>query len=307
MNASARSVARRFTFSTCVLVALAGCSKSEPAGSPGESVASKPSGSASAVAPLPLSVGSPQCIDGVRIGEVAAEADAGPLPALHVRGQTLRVLGFDVDAVERVVCGGVPRVRKCFDDFPVAVKGVLAVTVVFDSEGKVLASNSRDALSMKTTDDLTSKESLTACIVEAVSTLSFGKPRGEQRSLVYAFDLDWPKPPTLKVSDTGVTIVGTDTPEPIRRVIRANHPRLRACYKSALASQPQLAGKVSTKLEIAPDGSVTATTLPANGPKAITDATMQSCLAAVFRSLPFEKPGAGKVIVTCPLEFAVEP
>ncbi len=182
------------------------------------------------------------------------------------------------------------------------------MSVTFDSAGTVLASSSKDTLSMEDDGGLGSrKDSLKACVVQAVSALSFGKPRGDQRSIVYAFDVDWPKPPTLKISEDGVKIVGVDAPEPIKRVIRASYPKLRACYKAALASQPKLAGLVSIRLEIAPDGSVTVTTLPVNSAKAIKDAPMQSCVAAVFRAMPFKESSAGKVTVTYPLSFAVEP
>lgn len=91
-------------------------------------------------------------------------------------------------------------------------------------------------------------------------------------------------------------------PHVIRRVVRANLGRFRACYQGALVSNPSLAGGVTTRFLIGRGGAVqSAQTLSADLP----DKGVVSCVTRAFYGLMFpEPPGGRPVTVTYPLTFS---
>lgn len=90
--------------------------------------------------------------------------------------------------------------------------------------------------------------------------------------------------------------VGT-TKNDIDRAIKQQAGAVKACYTRALATKPQLAGKVTLKIEIAPSGSVTSAT--ATG----MDAAVGTCIANVIKKATFPAQ-ATKSIVSYPFIFS---
>jgi hypothetical protein len=83
---------------------------------------------------------------------------------------------------------------------------------------------------------------------------------------------------------------------PIRRAIRAEMGRFRACYEKALLQDPKLEGKVVAKFAIGPKGDVVEST--ASGMPAIN-----ACIADVIKTIKF--PAYGNVVqINYPLAFA---
>lgn len=84
----------------------------------------------------------------------------------------------------------------------------------------------------------------------------------------------------------------------IRRYIKRNLPKITYCYEKALLTKPSLAGTVTAKFFIAPNGSVASS--EASG----VDPTVASCVAQVIKGIEFPKPkGGGGVQVNYPFTF----
>jgi len=84
----------------------------------------------------------------------------------------------------------------------------------------------------------------------------------------------------------------------IRRVFRANLPAFEACYTTALATQPALAGTVVARFFIKPDGTVA----EAQVDGVIAD--VAACVLPIVRGLSFPKPRGGGVRVNYPITFS---
>lgn len=83
---------------------------------------------------------------------------------------------------------------------------------------------------------------------------------------------------------------------PIRRAIRAEMGRFRACYEKALLKDPKLEGKVVAKFTIDAKGTVNQVT--AEGMPAI-----DACVAGVIKTIQF--PAYGSVMqISYPFAFA---
>lgn len=88
----------------------------------------------------------------------------------------------------------------------------------------------------------------------------------------------------------------------IRRIVRANIPRIRYCYEKGLTKNPELAGKLNVKFTIGKDGAVVSAETTGS---TIGDAEVLSCAANVFKQMSFPSPeGGGVVTVTYPMVFA---
>ncbi len=84
----------------------------------------------------------------------------------------------------------------------------------------------------------------------------------------------------------------------IRRYVKRALPQVKACYEKALATQPDLAGTVSTQFFIASNGVV------ASANAAGVDGEVAACVAAVIKGIEFPKPkGGGGVQVNYPFSF----
>jgi hypothetical protein len=108
---------------------------------------------------------------------------------------------------------------------------------------------------------------------------------------------------TVKMVETGTDIQGRMPPEVIRRIVRANFPRFRACYEVGLKTNPSLAGTVITRFVIDNSGAVESA---ASGGGTLGSGTVSACVLGVFRTLSFPAPEGGKVTVTYPINFQPE-
>lgn len=104
----------------------------------------------------------------------------------------------------------------------------------------------------------------------------------------------------VRVIDTNVEATGTLPAETIKRIIRANFPRFRQCYESGLKKDPGLRGTVVTRFIIDTTG---ATESASYSGGSLGDASVQSCVVGVYRTLSFPEPQSGKVMVTYPIDF----
>ena len=96
-----------------------------------------------------------------------------------------------------------------------------------------------------------------------------------------------------------VKLNGRLPPEVIQRVVHANFGRFRGCYQSALASNPNLQGRVAVRFVIGRAGTVTS----ASGSGDMPNQGVISCVASAFGSLTFPQPEGGIVTVTYPIVF----
>jgi hypothetical protein len=105
--------------------------------------------------------------------------------------------------------------------------------------------------------------------------------------------------PNVRPGDTS-SVNGRLPPEVIQRVIRQNFVRFRACYERGLQVDPKLAGKVTVRFEIAPDGSVSAVS---KGESTLPNKDVVACVTSAFMTISFPQPDGGKVSVIYPLVF----
>ncbi|MBW2528940.1 MAG: AgmX/PglI C-terminal domain-containing protein [Deltaproteobacteria bacterium] len=102
-----------------------------------------------------------------------------------------------------------------------------------------------------------------------------------------------------KVTPGRSMVVGKLDKGIIRRIIRRHVNQIRYCYERELAKEPNLAGRLSLKFTIGPDGKVTTVNVaqPMHG-------GVDSCVTRVFRRMMFPKPeGGGIVVVSYPFVF----
>jgi hypothetical protein len=111
------------------------------------------------------------------------------------------------------------------------------------------------------------------------------------------------KTKTVKMIETGSDIQGRLPPEVVRRIIRANFPRFRACYEQGLKRDPGLKGTVGVRFIIDTTGAVESANLSAGS---MSDGQVSACVLGVYRTLSFPEPEGGKVLVTYPIDFQGE-
>ncbi len=99
------------------------------------------------------------------------------------------------------------------------------------------------------------------------------------------------------------TVNGRLAAEVIQRVVRLNDGRYRACYESALRTDPSLTGRVTVKFMIDRSGAVA---VAADGGSDIPDEGVRSCVVRSFLSLSFPAPENGAVSVIYPIVFNPE-
>lgn len=104
----------------------------------------------------------------------------------------------------------------------------------------------------------------------------------------------------------GHTIVqGSLDKDQISRIIRRNLARVKFCYEKELNRSPTLAGKLSVRFVIAPDGTVSKVEVVSSS---LAHPVVEQCVLGVMRSLQYPAPaGAGSVVVTYPFTFVSAP
>jgi hypothetical protein len=90
-------------------------------------------------------------------------------------------------------------------------------------------------------------------------------------------------------------------PELVHRAVRRGLGNLRSCYADGLLNNPNLQGKVTTRLVIGRDGTVSSAV---NGGSDMPDGGVIVCVFAVFRELSFPAPEAAVATVTAPIVFS---
>ena len=105
---------------------------------------------------------------------------------------------------------------------------------------------------------------------------------------------------TVHVLDPGSDVEGSLPPEVVRRIVRANFSRLRACYDAGLRSDPGLRGTVKTRFIIDQTGAVETASLAGS---TLPDASVSSCVVSVFSTMSFPAPETGKARVVYPVAF----
>jgi outer membrane biosynthesis protein TonB len=91
--------------------------------------------------------------------------------------------------------------------------------------------------------------------------------------------------------------------ELIRRIVRQNIDDVRGCYETALASDPDVSGKVVIQFVIDADGTIDSSTVTSNntGDVALGDCIANRVLRWTFPTFP----GGSKVTINYP--FVLEP
>lgn len=119
----------------------------------------------------------------------------------------------------------------------------------------------------------------------------------------YQFETDTPKEAAgaKPVGDLPRGPRGRIAPEVIQSAVRAHFGVFRACYASALAKSPTLAGTVSVKYVIREDG---ATSEAADEQSSIPDKAVVGCVVDEFKKITYPKPVDGVVTVVYPIQFA---
>lgn len=105
-----------------------------------------------------------------------------------------------------------------------------------------------------------------------------------------------------RVTSGAPTVMGTLSKDIIRRIVRRNRGRIRACYEQSLRRDPTLEGSLEVRFIISPSGTV-ATAMVTKG---LQDEALRGCVTRAFRTMTFPRP-EGVVSVVYPLRFAPAP
>ena len=214
---------------------------------------------------------------------------------MMLKGQTLAVEGLAREDTEKTICAGLSTLSPCIDAATTAEKdldGTLGIAWTLGDDGhgtsKIVGGTLVD-------------EKLQACVADAASKIAFPPPAAKSGTVTYAIDVHRPKKPfSAKVVESGASLTGRLPIEVIKRIVRANTPRLRLCYQAALKTDPKLKGTVVTRFVIDTTGAVESAS---TAPGTLGNASVEKCVLGVFRSLAFPAPEAGKVSVTYPISF----
>ncbi|MBW2457223.1 MAG: AgmX/PglI C-terminal domain-containing protein [Deltaproteobacteria bacterium] len=114
-----------------------------------------------------------------------------------------------------------------------------------------------------------------------------------------------PSPPAgrAKVRLGELTVSGRLPKEVVGRIVRQYLGRLTACYEQGMERDPRLLGRVAVRFVIGREGAVSS--VGSGGD--LSDGTVATCVAGVFRSIRFPKPEGGIVTVGAPIDFAPRP
>jgi hypothetical protein len=105
------------------------------------------------------------------------------------------------------------------------------------------------------------------------------------------------------IRETMPIVCGRIDGEVIRRIVRLNEGRYRACYESGLRTDPSLQGRVTVKFVIDRTGAVG---VAADGGSDLPDEAVRRCVVSSFLALSFPSPDSGAVTVVYPIVFSPE-
>lgn len=105
---------------------------------------------------------------------------------------------------------------------------------------------------------------------------------------------------TAGVNAGASQVSGRLPPEVIRRVVQRHMASIRLCYEQGLKRNPELAGKVTVRFVIGPDGSVSTASASQSD---IGDPAVVACVVQRVRRMAFPQPEGGIVTVSYPFMF----
>jgi TonB family protein len=107
--------------------------------------------------------------------------------------------------------------------------------------------------------------------------------------------------PQIDIGDGGSSTSESFPKDLIRSVIHAHRAEIRYCYEQELLRKPTLAGKISIRFEISPEGRVDSENIEQS---TLNDSVVERCLSSRVRQWQFPRPKAGGVVVvTYPFLF----
>lgn len=227
------------------------------------------------------------CLD----GKLTSESIAAAMPRPKVAGAPHDIGDPRAEAIADGVCAIFPRVASCRLEAVKKgkVEGTLELELTIDDQGKVT--------SAKRTGGTHGSGDLSTCVEAAFTTAQVSpSAKGTARyDLTMHSATKW-----VKMIETGTDIQGQLPPELIKRVLRANFPKLRACYEAQLKKDARATGLVTSEFLIDEAGKVMNLNVTVSG--ALADPALAPCWRAVIDGLQFEPPEKGKVLVRYPIE-----
>lgn len=106
----------------------------------------------------------------------------------------------------------------------------------------------------------------------------------------------------VMMRETGTDIQGLLPPTVIKPILRANFPRIRACYEDLLKRDPTSKGLVATEFIIGQDGHPEWADARSAG-TTVVDEAMLDCVERVFACITYPAPEQGRVFVRYPIDF----
>ena len=204
---------------------------------------------------------------------------------------------LDVEKAGRAVCSTFSKLHECFNAYAkekTTLKGEAILTLSIATDGHV---------DKVTTSGTLSDATLAACIEPEVKAATLPPPNGGAPA-TFEYTIDYERAPgsgSVHMLETGVTVTGSLPPEVVRRIVRANFPRLRMCYELASKKDPTLAGTVFVDFVIDTTGAIESAKL---GTGTLTDASTPPCVLGVMKTLAFPEPEKGKVNVHYGVDFS---
>jgi hypothetical protein len=100
------------------------------------------------------------------------------------------------------------------------------------------------------------------------------------------------------------SVTGSLSVEAVRKVLKADHKKLRKCYDDSQKAKPGLAGQLTVKWTVGTDGAVSGVAVEKKA-STIDDSALIACVTGVIKAWKFPKLDAGSASVLCPLRFGV--
>jgi hypothetical protein len=233
-----------------------------------------------------------RCRNGVTgLGTVGGFGGGTPIKpsSTTIEGHALPNDSFHVDDLNREACAQLREMSECVDRLH---KGQPRWEFELDAE---LTIDAGVVTNTNVTSMMPTNPGVVACVTDALGKIKLigGSGRPHYALSIVARDVK-----SVRMTEVDTVILGKLPPEVVKRIVRANFPRLRACYEAGLKTDPALAGVVAVRFRIDTDGSVVGVALDATA-STLTDAAVRGCVLGVYRTLSFPEPEGGVVNVSC--------
>jgi hypothetical protein len=113
-----------------------------------------------------------------------------------------------------------------------------------------------------------------------------------------------PNKPNKPNKPNNQSTAGRLPPNHVQGVVRKHFGEIRSCYERGLMKKPDLLGIVSVQFVIGSDGKVTSAEDYGSN---ILDLEVRECAFRIFRSLAFDPPQSGSVVVVYPIVLMPDP